>query len=204
MLIRTSRIAAVSLLVALLAGGSTADEVRYFDGEDGITYRETRQVVRHSLPETRMEQRESITYRPQYTSELKETQRSYMAPVTEYQWQPYMERTWNPFAAPTLTYRLVPQTHWEPRSETVRIPVTHCDVVPEKHVVQVPVTTLRIAEAENVTRVPVGVRATTNPAASPAGSKAARGTTVGGISKIENDPPKQSSNWHAADAAIQR
>jgi len=202
MLIRTSLFAVAVAMTAQAAGISLAQDVHYVKGEDGTTYRETRQVINQTVPETRLEERESLVYRPTYTSELKETQRAYVAPVTEYQWVPYLERSWNPFAAPVLTYRLMPQTRLETHVETVRIPVTRCEMVQEKHVVRVPVTTSRVAQGEIVTRVPVATSSPANAIVSPASSQAA--APLGGVHKFESDPPRQSSNPSTAGGPVQR
>jgi len=202
---RTSIIAvAVSLLAPCFL---MAQDAHYIKGEDGLTYRETRQVVNHVVPETRLEERQSVTYQTKYTTDLKETQRAYMAPVTEYQWTPHLDRGWNPFAQPVLTYRLTPQTRWETRVETVRIPVTNCQVIPETRTVQVPVTTSRIAQGEIVTRTPVASNAIITPVSKTSTATASKSwtssrsesssdsETVGGLHDLSTgDPPRRASN----------
>jgi hypothetical protein len=148
-------ITAALLLSALAASGLQAQDVRYFE-KDGIRYQETRQVLQRPITETRYEQRESTIMRERYTTDMQEVQRTYQVPVTEQQWVPGYQRTWNLFAPPVLSYRLMPITRWEMRSETVRIPVTKREVIPEKQVQQIPVTNTRLAEEEIVRRSPLG------------------------------------------------
>jgi len=220
-----SKRALLTILLPLVCGWqAAADEVRYFE-KDGITYRETKQVVRQPVTETRLESRENTVYREQLTTDMRETQRNYATPVTEYQWVPYMERGWNLFNPPHLTYRLVPQTRWETRTETVRFPVTRRDYVPEKRTVQVPVTTQRLAENVIISQIAVGARpaglspsgaapvaANPDPFAKPLSPEVARRDQVGGVSKLESDPPRASSSttgssnsdWRAADPGVRR
>ena len=103
-----------------------------------------------------MQQRDYTYNRQRYTTELQEVQRTYQVPITEYQWKAETHRSWNPFEAPYVAYRLVPQTRWETRSETVKIPVAKVEVVPEKITRQEPVTTHRIAQEKVITRVAIG------------------------------------------------
>jgi hypothetical protein len=208
-------IAGVTLL-APSAGRAIADDVKYLD-EDGITYRETTQTSQRPVPQTTMQQRDYTYYRERYTTELQEVQRTYQVPITEYQWKPETHRTWNPFSPPYVAYRLVPQTRWETKSETVKIPVAKREVVPEKITQQVPVTTHRIAQEKVVTRVAIGPSAshTTGAATMAAGSggvstmatstaTGAGGDQLGGLSKLDNDPPKQSPDWKESDGTARR
>jgi hypothetical protein len=201
------------MLLALGAARAMADEVKYLD-EDGITYRETTQTTQRPVAHTTMQQRDYTYNRPRYTTELQEVQRNYQVPITEYQWKPETHRTWNPFAQPYVAYRLVPQTRWETRSETVKIPVSKVEVVPEKVTQQVPVTTQRIAQEKVVTRVAIGPAAShtggaANMAAAGSGSAAPMANLnggappndgMGGMAKLDTDPPKQSPDWRQSDS----
>ncbi len=231
---RFSGTAALAILV--LAGSGawlSADDVRYFE-KDGVTYRETRQVVRRPVVETRMEARDCTVYRDQVTTELQEMPRSIPVAITEYHWVPVWHRSLNPFAAPYLTYQMAPQTRWETRNDTVKTAVTRRQVVPEKITQQVPVTTQRFVEDEIISRVAVGTRpaATAAPAAAPAAvpatapvvggrygmpaadpvvggrysqpntltppsnpSEVANRTAIGGVMKLDSDPPRGGSSW---------
>jgi hypothetical protein len=147
-----------ALLVAgaSMASAVRADEVRYVDGEDGVRYQETTRVSQRPVSETRYEQREYTTYRERFTTDLQESQRTYQVPVTEQQWVPGYQRSLNIFAPPVLTYRLMPVTRWETRTETVRVPITRRDYIPEKQVQQIPIVTQRLAEERHTSRIPVG------------------------------------------------
>ncbi|HTU26965.1 MAG TPA: hypothetical protein VMF30_16280, partial [Pirellulales bacterium] len=110
-------------------------------------------------------------------------------------------------------YRLVPTTRYETRSETVKIPVTKVDVVPEKITQNVPVTQTHMAQEKVVTRVAIGPSAahpgmaanvaqggagapTTMPVSTGGG---AANDGMGGMAKLETDPPKQSIDWRQSD-----
>lgn len=153
-------------LAALGSGELIAQEVRHFE-ENGIQYRETTHVTQRAIPETKWVPSETTQVSPRYTTDYQEQVRTYQVPVTEQQWVPGLQRTWNIFAPPVMSYRLMPVTRWETRSETVRVPVTKVDYVPYKQVQHIPVTNTRIAEERVVSRVAIG------PAGSGAGAGAA-------------------------------
>ncbi len=200
----------IATAATLLASLAQADDVRYYD-QDGITYREIRRVYQQSMPETRMEAREQTVMREKVTYDLKEVDQSYHVPITEYQWVPYWQPSWNPFTPPTLAYRQQAVTRWETRTEKVRIPVSKREVVPEKITMQVPVTSQRMAQREYVTREPVSIKGTntttpgttsTNVASRPTLDPYS-GTTSsiqnGSGARVEGDPPRQASPWRAGD-----
>jgi hypothetical protein len=132
-----------------------------------------------------------------------------VVPITEYQWQPRWEYGWNVFAPPSLVYRQVPVTRWETRKETVRVPVTRRELIPEKQVENVPVTRQKFAEREIITRVEVspGTPAiagkSTDPFA-PADLSVARREPIGTGSKLESDPPRQSSAWKPPSSMMRK
>ncbi len=175
--------------VAGLPGLGWASD-RYFE-KDGVTYRETRQVVQRPVTTTRYETRQTTVYRPQYRTELRDTYRTYQVPVTEYQWTTRMRGRWNPFTRPYLSHELVPVTRWECRSEVNQVPVTAAEWVPETRTVQVPVTTQQIAQEEVIRRVVVN-------------GQPSRGNAVGGIAQLDGDPPRQSTGWRAAQQSVLR
>jgi len=202
--IRTLLLAAT--LVAAIAMSSLADEVKYVE-ENGVTYRETKQVIPQVVTETRLEPREVTVYREKITTDLKQIDRPYQVPITEYQWVPGWQRSWNPFAPPVLTYRLMQVKRFETRTESVQIPVTNRQIVPEKLTQQVPVSTQRVLNNTYISRVAVG----TKPA--PAGSTGdpfanesatARRETVSDGAKLDSDPPRDGSMWRAADSGMRR
>jgi hypothetical protein len=185
---RIQCIAAALLAGVLVSPTLHAQQVEYVD-EGGVRYQVITQTTQRLVPETRYETREYTAYRERYTTDMQESVRSYQVPVTEQQWVPGYQRTWNIFAPPVLSYRLLPVTRWETRTETVRIPVTRRDYIPEKQVQQVPIVTQRLAEEKHVHRVPVG------PSSSGAPLMATRNGGVGGT-QLENDPPREgSSMW---------
>jgi hypothetical protein len=183
----------VCLVGAPSAGG---DEVRYYE-EDGITYRETRRIVRRPICETQMRQSTQTVYREQRSSELRDTCRTWWSPVTEYRCEAHWVGRWNPFAEPYMAYRMVPRTHWECRTEVVQVPVTSRRLVPETRTVRVPVTTRRMVTEEVISRVAVGGwRPGTPPILSPTPTSS-RPEQIGGVARLEKDPPRQgvSTAW---------
>ena len=189
-MIQARPFAILTLLAASTAAVAQADETRYFE-EGGIRYQETTQVMQRPITETRYEPRESTGYRERYTTDMQEVQRSYQVPVTEQQWVPGYQRTWNLLAPPVLSYRQMPVTRWETRTETVRIPVTKKEYSPEKQVTQVPVTNTRISEERIVRRVALGP-ATGGPTSTDAASVARNEppAQLGGR-QLDNDPPRE-------------
>lgn len=185
-MIRKQLLAAALACGALAASAARGDDVRH-EEKDGIKYQVTTQVVQRPVSETRYEQREYTAYRERYTTDMQDSQRTYQVPVTEQQWVPGYQRGWNVFAPPVLTYRLMPVTRWETRSETVRIPVTRKEYIPEKQVQQVPIVTQRLAQEEHVHRVPIGTVGGNAPLV------ATRNDTLGGT-RLDNDPPRDSSS----------
>ncbi len=201
----------------LAASRAAADDVRYYE-DGGITYRETTQTVKRPIPHTEMQPRDVTYYRERYTTDLQEVTRTYQVPVTQYQYEPRLEGRWNPFVQPSVTYRMVPRTHWETKSEVVKIPVSKREVVPETVTQHVPVTTHKIAEDKVVTRVAVGTTSASNGStlagtsggttfnastslASPGSNVGGSGDSVGGVSRIDPNQPKQNPDWRASDCA---
>jgi hypothetical protein len=187
-------LAITGLVSAPSAGG---DEVRYYD-QDGVTYRETRRVVLRPVCEAQLRPSTQTVYREEQTSEVRETVRTWWSPVTEYRCEAYWAGRWNPLVEPYLAYRMVPQTHWESRTEVVRVPVTCRRLVPETRTVQVPVTTRRIVTEEVITRVAVnGGGSATPPVLSPTPTLA-EPVQVGGLARLDRkDPPREgvSTAW---------
>ena len=164
--------------------------------KDGITYQETTRIVRRPVSSTHYEQRVHTVYRQQLNTEMRDSCRNFRIPVTEYQWVPRLQGRWNPFIRPYFTHDLVPVTRWEQRTEVVQVPVTRRNWIPEKRIVQVPVTTHRMAEDEIVSRIAIHA----NP------STLVQRNGVGGVARLDNDPPRQSTGagWHAAKKSVVR
>jgi hypothetical protein len=147
---------AFALALALLAApGAMAQEVRYFE-ENGIQYRETTHVSQRPITEYKYEPRETTNYSPRYTTNMQDSVRTYQVPITEQQWVPGLQKTWNIFAPPVMSYRLMPVTRWETRTETFKVPVTKLDYVPYKQVQHHAVPNTRLAEERIVRREAVG------------------------------------------------
>jgi hypothetical protein len=79
----------------------------------------------------------------------------------------------------------------ETRSETVRVPVTKQEYVPQKQVQQVPVTNTRLAEETHIHRVAVGT------VSDGSGTLTANRADGAGGTKLDNDPPRNgATQWH--------
>lgn len=189
---KSTLIAAATFAVLTGAGLTTAQEVRYYK-EDGTTYRETRQKIRRPVSETRMEPRQRIVQRERVTTDWRDTYQTHMTPVTEYRWESRWVGRWNPLQTPYLVHEIVPRTRWEWRTDKVTVPLTRREFIPETEVVQVPVTTLRMADEEVITRMAVSGSPSGDPFAS-GSSRMANRSAIGGIGRLQNDPPRQSSD----------
>jgi hypothetical protein len=193
---RPQLLAAALITCLVYTPSAGGDEVRYYE-KDGVTYRETRQVVRRPVCETQLRPSTQTVYREEQTSELRETQRTWWSPVTEYRCEAYWVGRWNPLVEPCLAYRMVPRTRWEQRTEVVQVPVTCRRLVPETRTVQVPVSTRRMVDEEVITRVAVGgVRSAAPVVLSPTPT-VSRPERVGGVARLDKDPPRQgvSTAW---------
>ncbi len=190
------------ILVALGSGAIASSvalgaDVRYYE-QDGITYRETRQVIRRPVTTTHYEQRQQTVYRQQMNTELRDTYRTTRTPVTEYQWVARVRGTWNPFVREYVSHELMPIKRWETRTEVIQVPTTVTRWVAENRTTQVPVTTCRMADEEVINRVAVGG---TIPGNVP--SIASR-NSIGGVARLEGDPPRKSTGWQTARDAVRR
>lgn len=214
----TRRTLTAAMFVLVVGGsGISADEVRYYE-KDGITYREVRQTVQKRVPEIIQEDRTQTVYREECVTEMRDVVRTRWVPVTEYQVEERLVGRWNPLVRPYFQYRTVPRTRWELRSETVQVPVVCRKLVPETRVVRVPTTRWRTVEEEIVSRVAVSIRGSGSPAASIRGvaaaaplvpvpvSAPARQDPIGGLSRLESDPPRKgtSSAWRASGDGLRR
>jgi hypothetical protein len=182
MVIRSTSIAVLLVTATFATRALHAQQIQYVE-ENGVKYQVVTQTSARPISQTHYEPREYTTYREHYTTDLHESVRTYQVPVTENQWVPGYQRSLNIFAPPVLSYRLMPVTRWETRVETVRVPVTRRDLLPEKHVQQVPVVTQHLAEETHVHRIPIG------PAGGNGSFVADRSGAIGGT-RLEGDPPK--------------
>ncbi len=181
---RRARSTAAAVVMALLAtpAALAQDPVRYYE-ENGIKYQETTQVTQRPITETRWVPHETTVQTPKLTTTMQPSVRTYQVPVTEHQWVPGWQRTWNVFAPPVLTYRLMPVTRWETRTETVQVPITKQEYVEQRHVQHVPITNTKIANETVVRRVAIGA------ANSGATANVAQRNDFGGTS-LNSDPPR--------------
>jgi len=154
-MIRAKSLAALVTL-ALAAPAALAQDVQY-ETVNGIRYQVVTQTTQRPITETHWEPRQNTVQRPQYRVEMHDSVRTYQVPVTEQQWVLGYSRGWNIFAPPKPSYRLMPVTRWETRTETVKIPVTKVDYIPEQQTQHVPVTNTHIAEEKTVRRVAIGL-----------------------------------------------
>lgn len=183
-------------MAALVSAAANADEVRYTE-DNGRTYRETRRVVRHPVTDVVHQDVPRTVYREHARTELQDIQRVYQIPITEYRRESYWKGRWNPFVQPYLAERIVPYTRWESRAETVKLPITTRQLVAETQIDKVPVVQQRYVDEEIISRVPVGGAGGTAVVNSGVPST---GTVVGGVARLDNDPPRQGSDqgWRPA------
>lgn len=221
MLIR--QLAVLATVTSVLSCSFTrADDVRYYE-KDGVTYRETRQTIQRRIPEVNYEERSQTVYREECVTQLKDTVRTYWTPVTEYQLQQRLVGRWNPLVRPYFEYQNVPVVRWECRSDVVQVPTACRQLVPETRTTRTPVTSWRTVEEEVISRVAVGTRPSSNSAlatTSPSSTQSilagplvpvqipdsARREEIGGLSRLDNDPPRQGTGtaWRSADDRVRR
>jgi hypothetical protein len=182
---------ASGLVVLAAASVARAQNNVEYRTENGIRYQYITETTQRPISETRYEPREQTVYRERYTTNVQDSVRTYQVPVTEQQWVPGYQRTWNIFAPPVLSYRLMPVTRWETRTETVKIPITKREYVAEKQVQHVPVTNTRIAEEQVVRRVAIGMD---GPTAGGAQNVAQQNDAFGGTGLDDNPPVENSLN----------
>jgi hypothetical protein len=120
---------------------------------DGITYRETKQIVEQMMPVTTMKDQQQTVMTPKVSTETVAHQQVYSIPVTQYEVVPVLHGRWNPFAEPYYTYETQLVTRYQEQTVNVQIPVTKSEWVTETKTVQVPVTEYKMAKQEIVTTV---------------------------------------------------
>lgn len=150
----------------VFASTLSAQDVRLVQ-QNGNQFVESTQTVRQPVANTTVQRQEQTVYREEYITQMNEAQQTYLAPVTEYHWEPRVHGRLNPFRPKTVSYHLVPRTRWEPRTHTVRTPVTTRQLRPETRVVEIPHRQLGFSQQQQTTRT----------ALAPSGS-AVGGTTV--------------------------
>ncbi len=201
-MIMVRHILAVPVVAAIFfASPAAADQVRYYQ-VNGVTYCETTRTVQRPVCETTMQQTTRTVYKEQLYTETKDVAQVYWCPLTTYQPETYWVGRWNPFVDPYLETRWVPHTSWQQRTEVVKLPVTCRKLVPETQQLQVPVATQKMVSQEVVvSRVPVAnsIPCVGQAVAYPAQAYPANppsiigGGQVGGIARLNQDPPRYGS-----------
>jgi len=108
--------------------------------------------VRRPVAEIRNRDHRETTYEPEYTTEMKKVQQTYLQPVVRYQLQRRLNQWWNPLSPNYTTQYAVPVLQWEPRVVTKEMAVTTAKLKPVTRVVSRPTRILKFVE-ENRTRV---------------------------------------------------
>lgn len=203
----TSRRLVAAALAASLVGVAyaRADEVRYYQ-QGGVTYCETRRTVDQRVPQSRMEERTETVYCEQISTEMRDTTRTYWSPVTEYRWESYWVGRWNPLAEPYLAYRYVPRTHWEMRTETVKVPCLTRRLVPETRTTHRPVAGFRTVQKEVVNRVAVSQLPPGSPFVPSQTPTLAQRGEIGGISRLDDSVSRYGAGtaWRPSTGTVRR
>ena len=177
--------------VALLAGAATVAHgqvtTRTYQ-ENGVTWQETKEVQNTLQPVTELQTRQQTVMQPQTVTQVQSYQQTYVTPVTEYRWVARRRGVLNPFVQPYWTHQLEPFTRWESRPATVQVPTTQTTWVPVQQTTQVPVVTYKSVPQETIRRVAIAGPTTTTP------NTAVATAPIGG-SRLDNDPPRQATNW---------
>lgn len=198
-------VAAIIMTAQVAVGWVYADDVRFVE-QNGVTYRETRQIVQRPVTEITHQPTDRTVYREQLRTDMQNAVQVYSVPITEWRAEAYWRGRWNPFVQPYLAQRYVPYTRWETRTVNAQVPVTRREVVAEVRTEHVPVVTQRMINDEVVQRVAVsGSPSGNDPFASPT-TQLARRDQIGGISRLDGIPPKQVSTggWRPSTGTIIR
>jgi hypothetical protein len=153
---------------------------------NGQTWREVHRTVRHPQTETQCVDQQQTYYQQKCDVALCDTYRTYSAPVTEYRWESYWVGRFNPFVQPYLAHRLVPRTHWETRTEVVKVPVAQHSLVPVTRTVRVPITTERAVDYDVVVSRQLVAPQTTAVASNPPSGQS---VAVGGVQNLDQNRP---------------
>jgi hypothetical protein len=132
-------------------GSSLQQGDRRIDPVTGVEYQRQVRTVETPVVKSQLESKVVTISRPELVTETVPVTNNYWTPVVRYEWQPYWRGLWNPFTPATLEYRYVPQTRWEPRSETYQQVRTATRWVSEQKVVQEPrlVTSIEKKQVED-------------------------------------------------------
>ena len=189
-MLKRKLLAAAALLPLALSVAAGADDVREYT-QGGVTYREVHRTIRAPKTEIQCVDRPQTYLQERYEVQLCDSVRTYRLPVTEYRWEPYWRGRFNPFAQPYLSYRYVPRTHWETRTEMVKVPVSTRQLVPVTTTVRVPITTETVVDRDVLVRRDIVAGApTSDPFAGPTAAVASN-QQVGGLHRYGGDPPRR-------------
>ena len=175
------------LTVVLLTFSVEADEERLVTDSNGQTWREVHRTVRHPQTQTQCIDQQQTYYQEKCDVTMYDTYRTYQTPVTEYRWESYWVGRFNPFVQPYLAQRLVPRTHWETRTEVVKVPVTQRSLVPVVRTVKVPITTETPVDYDVVVHKQL-VGPQTSALAANQGT--GQSVAVGGVQQLDSNRPK--------------
>jgi hypothetical protein len=170
------------------------------------------QDARVPVAEQRTEARQETVYRPEYVTELRDVYRTVYVPVTQYHW----EARWRPLQSPNWAWQPVAHVRWETRVEKSQVPYTSQHYVAETRTVQTPYLALRFAGQQRSAPIasasqqapgninlapgtttarapamPATPQATASPHAAPAPSRIADDPRLGGILRMDSDPPRR-------------
>jgi hypothetical protein len=190
---RLSGLSIAARLVFVAAGSCSsvvfAQDSRQFR-DNGVDYVETVQYASEPVATTQVDRREETVYREEIVTEMRESQLTVYAPVTEYVWQPRVHGL-GIIRPSTLAYHLVPQTRWEPRTHTVRMPVTVRQMRPETRVVEVPRRELGFAQRQDISRTVLSPTSTPRVASRATGATIAiPPAAIGGVGQMDGDHPR--------------
>lgn len=190
----------LTVVACLAASGSglQAEELIRLERfeKDGAQY-ESR-TIRKPVAEVAVQERQETVYVDRYVTEMQDSYRTVLVPVTQMVYEPRLHNWWNPFTGAHVAYHAVPRTRWEHRTEIVRAPIARHEVVPQQRIVREPVRTLKMVEEERIVRLdspstsqiasqPVFRQLPSSPAQTIGQSR------IGGVAQLEGDPPRQSS-----------
>ncbi|MEO1523848.1 MAG: hypothetical protein AAFX06_00350 [Planctomycetota bacterium] len=183
----------VGIVTFLSTSAKAQDNTLREDPATGIVYRQVVRNVPRSFVEQKMEQKETMVYRPETVAQSTPEVRRLYTPITEMRWQPYVQGRWNPFRQPVVAYRQIPETRWQARDEVINRTTWQTRWVAEKRTVQVPRNVVRTTTEQRVDLEPVGYAMRSS--GTPASTVAARirplqpGTQVAAFPPNSAQPP---------------
>jgi len=119
-------------------------------------FKTVQETVRRPVAEIRNREHRETTYEPEYTTEMKQVQQTYLQPVVRYELRSRVVNWWNPLAPAIHQYYTQPIVRWEPRAVTQEMAVTTAKMKPVTRVVTRPTRVLSfVNETRNrVVRTP--------------------------------------------------